>query len=195
MIIKDNVVVYSNDVQLTTEGAMGGKGLSAFIDPNTNLDTAQFVDQQMPGSYKAGELFYNNGDFTLTSRGLETLIERKKNNVRNSFNETIKTQEISGVEYHGEYDSILKMDGALRLAETAGLTEIKLYDTSNNGHVFSIADAKVLVGQLGEVYQQLFDIKQTKMVELESVDTSGVDATDSTGAVAQVEAINTSVSI
>lgn len=196
MIIKNNIVKYGNDVQLTDKGAIS----SRFIDPNTTTDNATFVDQKMPGDFKGGHLFYNDGAFTMTGSGLKYKIEQKKNAIRKNFEKsyisyTVNAGTDSEVVYHGDFDALIKIDCAVRMATAAGLTEVTLFDYYNNAHTMTTDEATALIVEIGANYEALFAIKQTKLTTLDSIDVTGVDAEDSTGAIAAYNAITTAVEI
>lgn len=70
----------------------------------------------------------------------------------------------TGRSWHGGIDSALKLDGAWRLAERSGASEVSFYDTSNARHHLDLADADEVVKLVAGRYQHHFGRKQALMV-------------------------------
>lgn len=106
---------------------------------------------------------------------IPSLIERKKQEIRFNFNQSeLLPVEVDGVSYHGGYASVSKFDTAKRLSELGNLESVTFFDTSNQSHALSIADAITVILVLWQDYQAKFHQKQSLINE---VDALGDDAT------------------
>ncbi|TFH85274.1 hypothetical protein EQG41_18345 [Billgrantia azerbaijanica] len=81
-----------------------------------------------------------------------------------------------GTIWNGGIDAAIKIDGAVRLAENAGLTEVTLYDIDNAEHVMTIADGKAVASAIASEYQRKLAAKQAAFRELGAIDLSADDA-------------------
>ena len=98
--------------------------------------------------------------------------EAKRNEIRNVFNIESEAPVIVGtVSYHGGFDSASKLDGAKRMVETAGGTEVTFFDVDNLPHVLTLAEATTVILTIGADYQTKFATKQAKMVQVENATT------------------------
>lgn len=103
---------------------------------------------------------------------LNTLRLQKKAAVRSAFiAESESPVLINGVAFHGGFDSALKLDGAKRLAELAGLSEVTFFDIDNLPHVLTIAEAAAIVLQIAGKYQMDFATKQSALVQIDNATT------------------------
>ncbi len=101
-------------------------------------------------------------------RTLEDVKVLKKQEITKAFNEEIvKAVDVNGVLYHGGFDSALKLDGAKRISESAGATEVTFFDTSNKGAILSIGAATNVIAKIGAKYQIDFAKFEGLKVELE----------------------------
>jgi hypothetical protein len=73
--------------------------------------------------------------------------------------------------WNGGFDSAIKLDAAMRLAQSAGLTTVDFYDKSNVAHTLSIADATTVVQAIAGAYQTVFAKKQSKMISIANATT------------------------
>ncbi len=94
--------------------------------------------------------------------------EIKKNEVRTDFLLSEQTP-VNG--YNGGFDSAIKLDAAMRLAETAGQTDVTFFDVLNQPHVLTLAEAKAVVLAVAGTYQVLLAKKQTLFSAISSADT------------------------
>jgi hypothetical protein len=142
---------------------------------------------QADDSVKIGQL-YSDGVFSgplLTLEDLENLREQRKNVIRKESEEAYE-QPVTlpdGSVWNGGMDSALAIDGVVRLAENAGLTQISLYDSTNTERVVDIATGKSIAAAIGTEYQRLFGIKQACMVQLDGIDLTSATAKDEIEAV------------
>lgn len=104
---------------------------------------------------------------------LNTAKEAKRNAIRSAFNAAsqLPVTLADGSVWNGGMDSALAIDGAVRMAENAGLTDLTLYDANNTAHAVSITDGKLIAAGVGAVYQSVFANKQAKMVAIEAAAT------------------------
>ena len=102
--------------------------------------------------------------------------EAKRTSVRASFKEeSVKSVTVGNVEYNGGFDSAIKLDAAIRLAESAGLVTVVFYDVYNDGHELSLVDAKEVTTQIAAKYQQSLAKKQTLMKQIETASLEELD--------------------
>lgn len=96
---------------------------------------------------------------------LEETKERKRNQIRLNF-DTVANQPviINSVNYHGGFESAIKLDAAKRLMEAAGLSQVIFFDTSNQPHTLTLVEAQNVVIQVASAYQTALANKQAKMV-------------------------------
>lgn len=88
----------------------------------------------------------------------------------------IAPQQINGVTYHGGFDSVIRLDGAKRLAVDLGMNEVTLFDIDDVGHALAIADATQVIQVLGQKTQADFAKKQGLMVDIKNADLAGLAA-------------------
>lgn len=91
----------------------------------------------------------------------------KAQKIRDSLND-IPPVTVGTVSYHGGYESAMKLDGAKRIAESAGMTSVVFYDIDNIGHTLTLTEAQNVVLAVGSDYQTRFGVKQARMVALEA---------------------------
>ena len=85
---------------------------------------------------------------------LEEEKEKKRDEVRMAFFYEHDTPVSDGViQWHGGFDSALKLDGALRMAQNAGLTEVTFFDVSNTAHTLTVEEANQVIGLVSNKYQ------------------------------------------
>lgn len=108
----------------------------------------------------------------------QTLLDSKKSEIRQDAEAAydLPVTLPDGSVWNGGMDSALAIDGAVRLAENAGLTQISLYDSTNAERVVDIATGKSIAAAIGAEYQRLFGIKQTCMAQLDGVDLTTITA-------------------
>ena len=113
------------------------------------------------------------------------LLNDKKVTLRTQFGEAYLEPVTlpDGSVWNGGMNSALSIDGAVRMAENAGLTSITLYDNSNDEHVVDIATGKNIAAAIGAAYQTKFALKQTLFKQLDSIDLEIAEARS------QIEAI------
>ena len=75
--------------------------------------------------------------------------------------------------WDGGLSSALSIDGAIRLAEQVGLSDVVLYDKNNVEHSLPINEAKEVVALIGKAYQELFAKKQSLLAKVDA--TSSID--------------------
>jgi hypothetical protein len=103
---------------------------------------------------------------------LEPLKDIIRSQVRNSFlYSSLLPVSAIGFAWDGGFDSALKLDGAKRLAELAGLSNVTFYSADNVGHDLSIADAAQVVLAVAGAYQTAFARKQSAMVAIDAATT------------------------
>jgi hypothetical protein len=86
--------------------------------------------------------------------------------------------EVAGVTYHGGYGSAQKLDGAYRLAQRSGATEVTFFDVDNVPHVLTLAEADAVCQAVATAYQTAFAKKQTLYAQIDAVDENAPDAKD-----------------
>lgn len=93
----------------------------------------------------------------------------KKTHMIVKFNEvSVEPVIVNSITYNGGFDSALKLDGAKRLAELAKLTEVVFFDTSNQPHTLTIAEANFVILSISVKYQTDFAKVQGKKVLIDS---------------------------
>lgn len=129
-----------------------------------------YIDQSHPDydRYVAGE-FGEIEPFVDTVDYLEQAKSNKSAEVRSWFrsveNDTVTDS--SSVTWNGGFDSALAIDGAVRIAETAGLSGVRLYDASNNYHDYSLEQGRAVAVTVAASWQALFSQKQAMMRAIE----------------------------
>lgn len=110
---------------------------------------------------------------------LEQLKDKKRQEIRHAY-ATAASQPVTdanGVTWNGGYESAMKLDAAIRLAELAGATDVTLYDITNAGHLLPLADAKAVVLVIGDYVQTQFAKKQQLMLDIDAAaDQASLDA-------------------
>lgn len=134
------------------------------------------VEGRVEGFYSPkwdrNNLKWVEGDPNYTSNNLKRLKVKKRQEIRNAFRaESVRPVQSAGVDWHGGYESGMKLDGAMRLAEKAGLDTVKFFDINNIGYHLTIAVADSVVIDIANKYQQDFDKKQTLMIQIETATT------------------------
>jgi len=93
----------------------------------------------------------------------------KKQELINMFKvESEKPVLVSSINYNGGFDSALKLDGAKRLAELAGLNSVVFFDISDEPHTLTIPEANNVILAVSAKYQIDFTKLQEKKVLVES---------------------------
>jgi hypothetical protein len=112
----------------------------------------------------------------LAQEALVAKREAKRTSVRASFKEdSVKSVTVNNVEYNGGFDSAIKLDAAIRLAESVGLGTVVFYGVYNDGHELSLADAKEVTTQIAAKYQQSLAKKQNLMKQVEDASLEELD--------------------
>lgn len=101
---------------------------------------------------------------------LERLAARQQAVIRSAFEAAVLTPVMdgSGLLWNGGYDSALKLDAALRMAERLGRVEVAFYDFENHEHILPVAAALEVVLTVAAAYQQIYSRKQTRFGQIES---------------------------
>jgi hypothetical protein len=87
--------------------------------------------------------------------------EAKKDFIRKRFDKEFESPTTAlTFDWNSGFNSSLKLDGAKRLAEKAGLTEVKFYDFYNQPHDLSMADADQVIITLAQHFSINFTKKQ-----------------------------------
>lgn len=108
----------------------------------------------------------------------------KANKIRSDFEEAISPPvEALGIVWNSGFDSSLSIDGAARIAQAAGLSEVGIHSLDNRRHVLSIEEATQVAIAIGGAYQQQLGIKQARMVTLDEIDLNAVNALELIGEV------------
>lgn len=102
---------------------------------------------------------------------LDTQRINKANKIRTDFKTSITTVNADGTSWNGGMESALSIDGAIRLAEQAGATDITLFDAENNEHLVDVATGKAIAAAIGIDYQTKFAQKQQLMRAIASAST------------------------
>ena len=93
----------------------------------------------------------------------------KKQEIQRAFDvESNKPVDVNDILYNGGFDSALKLDGAKRMVEIAGLTEVTFYDVANKSNVLSIDGATNIILTIGAKYQVDFGKYQDLKVLIDS---------------------------
>lgn len=113
---------------------------------------------------------------------INALKEEKRMQIRSDFEEAISPPiEALGITWNSGFDSSLSIDGAARIAQAAGLSTVGIHSLDNRRHVLSIAEATQVAIAIGGSYQQQLGIKQARMVTLDEIDLSVVNALELIG--------------
>ncbi len=132
-------------------GGTDGKPLSANEAPSAPNDAREIWD---------GEKW---------NMPLALIKEQREIEVRKAFNaDANKPVVVNNITYHGGIDSAYRLDGALRLIEKAGLTEVSFTDIENVAHALTVAQANTVILSVGQDYQVKFMNKQQKMVDIKN---------------------------
>ncbi len=132
------------------------------VQPNKQEGFVEVDENIVCGMLKDGD------EFVKPNATLEQAKTDKKQELTNAFNEeSTKDVDVNGVLYHGGFDSALKLDGAKRISESAGATEVTFFDTSNKGAILSIGAATNVIAKIGAKYQIDFAKFEGLKVELE----------------------------
>lgn len=75
-----------------------------------------------------------------------------------------------GTVWNSGMQSALSIDGAIRLADVAGLTSVALYDLHNKEYVVSSQDGMAVAAAIGADYQRKFSAKQHALTALEQAE-------------------------
>ena len=138
-----------------------GFDIEATEEQENYFKTASLSDQNVQ---------YVNGEFVIDV--LKPIKNSKKIEIREAFEiESEQPILVDAVKYHGGFDSSVKLDGAKRLAELAGLVEVTFYDTSNQFHILTIAEANNVIIQVAAKYQTDFAKKQILMTQIDAATT------------------------
>lgn len=106
---------------------------------------------------------------TLRLPNLEEAKTAKKQEMISEFSEvSIEPVHVNGITYNGGFDAALKLDGAKRLVELAGLTEVTFYGIDNKPKVLSIAEANTVILAISAKYQTDFAHLQELKVLIDS---------------------------
>lgn len=76
-----------------------------------------------------------------------------------------------GVAWNGGFDSAIKLDAAMRLAQAAGTTDVTFFDVDNVGHPLAFQDALKVVVTVAADYQTKLARKQACMAAIASATT------------------------
>lgn len=98
---------------------------------------------------------------------------KKKNDLSKKFAEVeIEKVEHNNIFWHGGFESELKLDGAKRRAETAGLEKVVFFDVKNMPHQLTISEATDIVVLIGAKNEEDFAKYQGLKVKIENATTA-----------------------
>lgn len=111
-------------------------------------------------------------NFAAPILSLSQMKAQQQNAIRTAFDaDSILPVSALGITWDGGFDSALKLDGAKRLAELAGLSNVTFYSSGNVGYALTIADAAQVVLAVSFAYQTAFARKQEAMVAIDAAAT------------------------
>ncbi|SIS87723.1 hypothetical protein [Neptunomonas antarctica] len=127
-----------------------------------------------PSAYDSWQ---NGAWVTDTAAVLQAARDAAANAVRDGFSASIKQPVAANdTTWNGGMDSALAIDGAVRLAEQMGQTEIDLFDAANQAYSLDIGTGRTIAAAVGAVYQVKLARKQQLLRDIASVSSSELDA-------------------
>ncbi len=91
--------------------------------------------------------------------------KRRLDKIRGKFSidSLAPIEDANGVIWDSGFDTAVKLDAAMRLSESMGATEVTFYDSVNDAHVLTMAEAKTVIQLVAIQYQSLLATKQSEM--------------------------------
>lgn len=167
--ISNKVILSAGVIELFADYAkIGNKKYYAGISSETHT---LINDKTIPYG-QANWWKYENNEFSITNTGLVAKKDIKRNEIRTAF-EAVEDDPVTvnAIEWNGGYDSALKLDGAKRMAELSGLSNVVFYDVNNVAHTLTIAEANPIITAVGSAYQTHFAHKQDLMIAIDNATT------------------------
>lgn len=138
-------------------------GIVEQLQPNKQDGFIEVADNIVCG------MIQTDTDFIVPEIDLSSAKLNKKAEMRVKFNEvSVESVDVNGIIYNGGFDAALKLDGAKRLVELAGLTEVTFYGIDNKPKVLSIAEANTVILAISAKYQTDFAHLQELKVLIDS---------------------------
>lgn len=108
------------------------------------------------------------------------LLEAKKDQIRSESLIILNAPvtDTNGIVWNGGFDSALIIDGRVRIAQNASLTEVTIFDNDNLPHTLTLEEATSVVIQISAQYEAAFVRKQTAMAALDQIDLTLPSITD-----------------
>lgn len=134
--------------------------------PEDAVELSDEEYQELLDGQSAGEQIQTGDDGRPVLRdlplpSLELLRTRKAGEIRTAFaNAVAAAVNAHGHDWNGGMNSALAIDGAVRLAQLSGATEIELFDIDNIGHTVDITTGQQIAAAIAIDYQTLFAKKQ-----------------------------------
>ena len=139
-------------------------GIVTQTQPNAQTGFIKVPDGTAPNMLDNGDGTYSAPEIDLPSAKI-----KRKAKMASKFNTiSIEPVPVNGITYNGGFDSALKLDGAKRLVELAGGTEVTFYDIDNKPNVLSIADATTVILTISAKVQTDFGHLQDLKVLIDS---------------------------
>lgn len=118
-----------------------------------------------------------DGIWTLTPSGivkmpfpapsLESLKLAKQSEIREAYEaHTLNPVDALGATWDGGFDSAIKLDAAKRLSEAAGAPGVTFFDSENNAHDLSFADALTVCIAVAVEFQVALAAKQNYFLQI-----------------------------
>lgn len=161
---------------IINKGLVVDTQVSDVFNPSLVAGAFDTVTEDPSGLFVVGDAYsieaWENHNFTL-----DQWKDRQKSKIRSRYREeSIKPVTVAGVNYHGGFDSAIKLDAEMRLSEAVGSTTTTFYGINNNSNILSIAEAKTVVLSVANAYQDLLATKQALMVAVDqSIDRASVE--------------------
>lgn len=161
IVIKDGVIVAKLEGETFDGSLVGGGYDTVAIDPS--------------GLFNVGDA-YTLEQWELYNLTLDDWKNRKNEEIRQKYaEEEVKPVAVNGVTYHGGFDSAIKLDAAMRLAEAAGSSNVTFYDVGNVGVSLTLAAAKGVVLSVAAAASDAMATKQALMLAIKAgADTAAV---------------------
>jgi len=103
---------------------------------------------------------------------LQNYKQQKKAEIKQAFlKASVEPVTINNILWNGGFDSAIKINGAIQLAQTTNASDVTIYDYNNQSNQLTIDDAQNLAIEIGKKYQSDLAKKQTLYAQIENATT------------------------
>ena len=104
-------------------------------------------------------------------RTLDEIRSAKKSSIRSAYDAACsQSVDVGSVLYDGGFDSAVKLDAAMRLAQTAGAAQVTFYDSENDPHILDMDAALAVVLAVSSAFSAMMDKKQALFKQIETAE-------------------------